>query len=170
MEDLAVPATVEGLGGTSAPIEFREQATGQVTKVAPDPVDGSFRVVLPQGRYAVMQARAHTTLVVLPGRSYRLDLRPEHAFDFQVSSESSAAGDVVVRVTATGAGRHSFAIRTDNLQPDAAQPQAVDLVPDRPQTVTWRAKVASSSTPWVAVVIPDNTLADRREVTGVAGR
>jgi hypothetical protein len=31
----------------------------------------------------------------------------------------------------------------------------------------WHAHVVSPKTPWVAVVIPDGTLSERREITGV---
>jgi hypothetical protein len=34
--------------------------------------------------------------------------------------------------------------------------------------VTWHAHILSGDTPWVAVVIADNIVANRREVTGTA--
>jgi hypothetical protein len=34
--------------------------------------------------------------------------------------------------------------------------------------ITWHAHIVSPETPWVAVVIVDNDLANRREITGTA--
>jgi hypothetical protein len=43
----------------------------------------------------------------------------------------------------------------------------MELKEDR-REVTWHAHIASAETPWVAVVIPDDRLSDRVEVTGTA--
>jgi len=41
-----------------------------------------------------------------------------------------------------------------------------DLTAGKVQQAVWHAHVLSASTPWVAVVIPDDALVERREVTG----
>jgi hypothetical protein len=63
-----------------------------------------------------------------------------------------------------------FAIRSDNLAVREQAALKVDLAAGKAQEVVWHAHVVSSETPWVAVVIPDDVLAKRREVTGAEAR
>jgi hypothetical protein len=156
-------------------VEFREQQTGEVTKAASNPSNGGFSLHLPEGHYEVKQGLVHRSLTVLPGGSYEVDLRSGHVLDFKVTSKALDNGEVEVRVTAEGAGKHKFALRTDNLivkrqvSEDGVTPpldaQEVDLTSGK-QEVVWHARVMSSKTPWVAVVVPDDNLSERKEVTG----
>jgi hypothetical protein len=132
------------------------------------PVDGAFSLHLPEGRYDVQRGSAHTSLTVLPGGSYSIDLRPEHFVDFKVSFEDLGQNEVLVRVTAEGAGHHEFSIRSDNLTIQDRAALKVDLMVGKAHAATWHAHVLNPDTPWVVVVIPDDTLAERREVTGLA--
>jgi hypothetical protein len=45
----------------------------------------------------------------------------------------------------------------------------VELKSEHSGEVLWHAHILSSDTPWVAVVIPDNTLSRRQEIAGTAG-
>jgi hypothetical protein len=170
MRDLNGPAVVRGVAGRDShqPIEFRDEHTGFTKSVAPG--DGAFRVVLPQGQYTVQQGTARTTLTSLSGGSYDIDLRRDKAVDYTVTTETEASGDVVLRVTARGAGQHTFSLRTDNLDLKEAPQQAAMLTSEKASSVAWHAHVLLGNTPWVAVVIADNALANRREVTGTAQR
>jgi hypothetical protein len=85
-----------------------------------------------------------------------------------VTAETEGAGDVVLRVTARGAGQHTFSLRADNLDLKEAPQQTALLTSEKASSVAWHAHVLSANTPWVAVVIADNALANRREVTGAA--
>jgi hypothetical protein len=167
MQDLAGPALVEVLvkPATHEPLEFREQSTGQVTAVPADFVQGTFRALLPEGRYTVTQGDRRTNLTLLPGASYRVDLRPGEVFDFKATAESGPNGAITIRVSAEGSGRHRFAIRTENLALDRPE-RVLELEPGKPATVAWRGSVTSRDTPWVAVVVPDGSLGQRRELTG----
>jgi len=127
---------------------------------------GEFNLQLPQGHYDVRQGSAHTSLTVLPGGSYYLDLRREHAFDFKVTAQSLGHDEVVLRVSAEGAGHHTFTIRSDNLELKGQPKQEIDLTSGTVRDPVWRARIISSKTPWVAVIIPDGALNERREVTG----
>lgn len=168
MQDIAVPATVRGTTDPSnhQPVEFREQGSGQVVTATPDPMDGVFSLRLPEGRYDVRQGSVHTNLTVLPGASDSIDLRPEHFLDFKVSFQDLGQNEILVQVTAQGAGSHLFSIRSDNLAVREQPTLKVDLTAGKVQQAVWHARVLSADTPWVAVVIPDNDLAERREVTG----
>jgi hypothetical protein len=167
MQDLAGPALVEGLVKPAAhePLEFREQSTGQVTIVPTDFVQGAFRTLMPEGRYMVTQGDRRISLTLLPGGSYRADLRPGKVFEFKAAAESESNGAVTLRISAQGSGRHSFAIRTENLTLDRPE-RTIELEPGKPAVVVWRGSVKAHDTPWVAVVVPDGSLAQRQELTG----
>ena len=168
MQDIAVPATVRGVVGPSnhQPVEFREQGSGQVVTTIPSPIDGAFSLHLPEGHYDVRQGLAHTNLTVLPGGSYSIDLRPGHFLDFKVSFQELGQSEILVRVSAEGAGPHVFSIRSDNLTVREPGALRIDLTSGGVQQAVWHAHVLAADTPWVAVVIPDDVLAERREVTG----
>ena len=170
MQDIAVPATVRGTVSPSnhQSVEFREQGSGQV--VTTTPIDGAFSLHLAEGRYDVRQGSVHTNLTVLPGGYDSIDLRPEHFLDFKVSFQDVGQNEILVRVSAEGAGPHVFSIRSDNLAVREQASLKVDLTAGNAQQVVWHAHVLSANTPWVAVVIPDDVLAERREVTGAETR
>jgi hypothetical protein len=168
MNDLNGPAVVRGITDTDShgPIEFRDDHSGITKFVAPS--GNAFRILLPQGRYTVRQGTARSTFTALSGGSYQIDLRREKAVDYSVTTETDASGDIVLRVSARGTGRHTFSLRVDNLELKETPQQTATLTTEKIGTVTWHAHVLSADTPWVAVVIADNALATRREVTGTA--
>ncbi|MGA8152347.1 MAG: glycoside hydrolase family 9 protein [Terriglobales bacterium] len=170
MQDLNGSAVVRGIADKDNRelVEFRNQRTGFLKTVRPDPGEGAFRVLLPQGSYAVRQGVTQTTLTALSGGSYDIELRREKALDFKVTAETEKSGDIVLRVTARGAGRHVFSIRADNLEMRDKEPKTVEPSSQNVAEAIWHAHIVSPETPWVAVVIPDNALNRRREITGTA--
>ena len=132
----------------------------------PNLIDGTFSLHLPEGHYNIRQGSTHTNLTVLPGGYYSIDLRPGHFLDFKVSSQDVGQNEILVRVSAEGAGPHAFSIRSDNLIVREQGPLKVDLTSGKVQQAVWHAHVLSADMPWVAVIIPDDALAERREVTG----
>jgi hypothetical protein len=167
MEDLSVAATVRGTANPASrePVEFREQNSGQVTTASSHSGDGEFKIHLPEGRYNVRQGSAHTSVTVLPGGLYHIDLRPDRVLDFKVTFQDLGHNEVVLRVSAEGAGRHTFTMRSDNLTLIEPGKQEVNLTSGGAGEAVWHAHVVSPNTPWVAVVIPDGTISERREVT-----
>jgi len=167
MRDISVPATVRGMTnlGSHEPVEFREQKSGQVTTATSSPL-GEFDVRLPEGHYEVRQGPAHTTITVLPGGFQDVDLRADHVLDFKVTYQDLGHDEVALQVSAEGAGRHTFTLRSDNLTLKEASQQEIDLTSGHAREAVWHAHVVSSNTPWVAVVIPDGSLSERRELTG----
>ncbi len=170
MQDIEVAATVKGVVSPSIhqPVEFREQGSGQV--VTTMPIDSAFSLHLPEGRYDVRQGSVHSNLTVLPGDYDTIDLRPEHFLDFKVSFQDLGQNEILVRVSAEGAGPHVFSIRSDNLAVREQAALQIDLTAGKVQQAVWHAHVLSADTPWVAVVIPDDALAERREVTAAEPR
>jgi hypothetical protein len=165
MRDLAGPAVVEGQAGSA--IEFKEATFGQLIEVKPNLVTGRFRIALPEGKYIVRSGGAEQTQIFLPGGTYNLDLRPGRAWGFEVSKDTSGSGEVTIKLTARGSGSHRFVLRVDNLTLSGAD-REVTLRPGVAGTLEWRARIASPDTPWVAVVVPDDDLAQRKELTGAA--
>jgi hypothetical protein len=86
--------------------------------------------------------------------------------EFKVTSQDLGHNEVVLRVSAEGAGRHTFTMRSDNLTLKEPVQQEINLTSGGAREAVWHAHVISPKTPWVAVVIPDGTLSERREVTG----
>ena len=168
MEDISVPAIVRGTADPAShdPVEFREQKTGQVKTIPLRPIDGEFSIHVPEGQYNVRQGSAHTSITVLPGGLYHVDLRRDRVMDFKFTFEDVAGNEVLLRISAEGAGHHTFTVRSDNLVLTEPAKQEMDLVSRQIREVVWHAHVVSPKTPWVAVVIPDGTLTDSREVTG----
>jgi len=167
MDDLSIPATVRGLTDPAnrEPIEFREEQSGQLIS-APSPAGSEFSARLPEGRYVVQHGSDHTSLTVLPGTTYSLDLRANQFLDFKVSFDATEHNAIVIRTVARGAGDHTFSIRSDNLVLSGAMTQNVHLSGGTRKEIIWHAHLVSTETPWVALVIPDGELSKRAEVTG----
>jgi hypothetical protein len=163
MKNLSGPALVEGQA--SAPVEFVDTAFGQKITIQPDARTGQFRTMLPQGVYHVISGSSEETRTFLPGASYHLDLRAGKALALQLSQETSASGEVILRVSAHGQGAHRFVLRTDNLIVEDGTKQ-LTLKAGVAETFTWRARVVAKDTPWVAVVVPDDDLSQRQELMG----
>ena len=163
MKNLAGPALVEGQA--SAPVEFTDAVFGQKTTVQPDAKSGRFRAMLAQGNYRVGSNGAQLTRAFLPGASYHLDLRAEHALDLQLSREQNTSGEVILRAVVRGQGAHRLQVRANNLVIENGTQQAA-LESDKAQSFTWRAKVVAADEPWVAVLVPDGDLSQRAEWFG----
>ncbi len=165
MRDLAGPALVEGQAGST--VEFKDATYGQQIEVKPDLGTGRFRAMLPEGKYTVRSNGEEQTRTFLPGGTYNLDLRGGRALDFQVSKDTSGTGEVTIKVSARGNGPHRFVLRAENLTLGTLEKQ-LTLRSGTAGTMEWRARISSPDTPWVAVVVPDDDLSQRREVIGAA--
>ena len=89
--------------------------------------------------------------------------RPE-PFRFTATARTEANGELAITVEATGRGRHSFALRTENLTREVVR-QEIDLSEKAPVRMTWQTRVKDPSAPWVAVAIADGNVGHRHEVT-----
>jgi hypothetical protein len=160
VQDLAGPALVMGRA-QAGPLEFHEKHSGQSIAVPVNAATGAFRVWLPEGEYEVQGK----SLTVLPSATYDLDLVPGHDFDFSLSSKMEGPGRVRINIAARGKGTHQLAFRTDNL---TLARQVVELNLDSPQgaTTALPGHIDSQDSPWVAVAVPDGSLAERQELIG----
>ncbi|MDQ3519134.1 MAG: glycoside hydrolase family 9 protein, partial [Gemmatimonadota bacterium] len=90
---------------------------------------------------------------------------PGARLDFNVSAATSEKGEVTIDIGATGSGAHTFTIRVENLAGD--QPaRTLTLRPGERSAAQWKARMSSTTAPWVAVVVPDGDVRRRREVFG----
>jgi hypothetical protein len=165
MTDLAGPALVEGQADST--VEFKETTYGQPIIVNPDLASGHFRAKVPEGNYSVWCNGEKYSRTFLPGATYKLDLRSDRALDFQVSQAKHEEGEVTIKISAKGNGSHQFSMRTENLTLSETQKE-LTLKHGSVGSLTWHARMASQRTPWVAVVVPDDDLSQRKEVMGAA--
>jgi hypothetical protein len=164
LKDLEGPAMVEGKANGA--ILFKSVSSQQNINI---PVDkaGHFKVMLPEGKYTVIGNGVSQTQTFLPGSNYNLDLRSGNFLSYEVSKTVSAAGELVIKVNARGNGKHSFNIRTDNLTLSPVSKE-IDLKPGAAQSFEWHGKITSDDTPWVAVIVPDGSISERKEVRGAS--
>jgi hypothetical protein len=163
MRDLAGPALVEGQADST--VEFISMGAGSNSVTRAQPVHGQFRVFLPEGSYTLQCDGFEQKQVFLPASRCRLDLRPGHVLDYELSTLRSADGGVRIKLKAHGSGRHAFRIRTDNLTLSEGEKE-LSLSPGSRGILEWQGDVGSPATPWTAVVIADDDLTNRKELTG----
>lgn len=168
MQDIAGPAVVDGQAdpAKAGVVQFRQNATGEVTRVSIDPATGHFHAVLPQGEYIVSQGDLSRSLTALPAGSYQLNLLPGHQVTFTATAQAAGNGQLEVHLSASGSGRHSFELRAENLEIAGPVNQTLDLAAGRPASLVWKGRISSAGTPWVAVIVPDGTLPQKVDLSG----
>ena len=124
-------------------------------------------MILPDGTYTVRSGNRHISLTAMPGATYRLDLRPGHVLDFRFAAQTSRSGEITIRLSAMGEGRHQFSLRPHNLDVDSPT-QDLTLVSGKPAVLEWKAKMISKDGPWVIVAIADGDISSRRDLVGSA--
>ncbi len=170
MRDLSGSAVVHGTvdPGSTGTVELVNEET-HATVTATVAADGTFRALVPQGRYQISDGVARVSRTALAGGNADVDLRRNHADEFSASSEAGTdPGSVTVQATVKGAGQHSFSIRADNLEIAEPTTISVDLGRQGSRTILWHAHIVDKSTPWVAVVLQDGSLNGHAELSGVA--
>ncbi|HVW95206.1 MAG TPA: glycoside hydrolase family 9 protein [Mucilaginibacter sp.] len=164
LDDVGGLAMVTGKAGGK--VTFKAEGSSQAVTVDPDH-SGHYKVMLPQGRYTVTCDGNSCLKTFLPGSDYTLDFDDAHYLDYTISAQTSPDGKVIIRLNAKGTGTHQLTIRTDNLT--LTNPvKTIRPGKNTPVSVEWQARITSANTPWVAVVIPDGNINDRKEVRGAA--
>jgi hypothetical protein len=163
LKDIEGPAMVEGRA--AGPVIFKEVDTKYVITVSPDKSTGHFKTTVPEGKYVVISNGGEQTQTFLPGGSYHLDCRSNFLLSYQITERVSPKGNVVIKLTAQGNGLHHFKIRADNLV-ITNDPSEIKLKPGSTSSFEWIGYINSLDTPWVAVVVPDDDISQRKEVRG----
>jgi hypothetical protein len=171
MRDLSGPAVVEGVvdPGISEPVQFVDRKTGKSTSATLDSTKGTFRAAIPQGQYTVQAGAAHSSLTALSAGNYQLDLRLDKAVAFTVESREAKSNEILLQVSAEGAGVHTFTAKVDNLEIIGPSTVQVDLGQHTTRQISWQARVIDTTSPWVAVLLPDGSISQHQELTGIAG-
>jgi hypothetical protein len=164
MRDLEGPAVIQGK--TNEPVEFKNLQSGLRTIVKPYSA-GKFRIILPEGRYLVKSNGLEQTCTFLPAGTYDMDVRPENAFAFEVSSTTSGKGEVILTAIVHGTGSHKLSLRTYNLAIKEPE-KLIYLKSGGRTTLRWHGKIESEDESWVAVIIPDKNISNHKELTGFA--
>ncbi len=153
-------------GKASGPVIFKEVTTKQMITVSPDKSTGIFKTAVPEGKNMLVTGNGTgQTQTFLPGTSYHLECRPGFLLSYEVTKQELSNGDVIIKLTARGSGLHHFHIRTDNLM-IADTSKDIRLKPGNALSFEWVGHITSADTPWVAVVVPDNGLSQRKEISG----
>jgi hypothetical protein len=95
----------------------------------------------------------------------RFDQKTEDVFNMEISGTTTASGTVTITAVIGGSGSHSFNMRFSNLSVKESV-KSVNLKPGKKVTLKWQGKTEHPDEPWVAVIVPDNDLKNRREVSG----
>jgi hypothetical protein len=171
MRDLSGPAVVEGVVdlGTNEPVQFVDRKTGKSTSATLDSTKGTFRAVIPQGQYTVQAGAARSSLTALSAGNYQLDLRQDKAVAFTVESKAVKSNEILLQLSAEGAGVHTFTAKVDNLEIIGPSTVQVDLGQHTTRQISWQARVIDTTSPWVAVLLPDGSISQRQELTGIVG-
>ena len=80
-----------------------------------------------------------------------------------LTSTTAADGTITMRMIATGEGTHTYTVRSDNIvlrEPS----RTLVLRAGVPMTVEWTGRRERADVPWVAVVVQDGVLTQRREI------
>ena len=96
-----------------------------------------------------------------------LSQKTEKPYTIELSKNTSSKGSVTITATLQGSGTHSFDIRSNNLSLKSTL-KKVNLEPGKKTVISWQGKTLHTDEPWVAVVVADNNLNDRKEITGSA--
>jgi hypothetical protein len=95
MRDLSGPAVVNGVvdSGETGTVALLNEET-HASLAASVAANGTFRAVVPQGRYLIRDGHANTSLTALAGGTYSVDLRREHAVSFRRPSHPAQNRDL----------------------------------------------------------------------------
>jgi hypothetical protein len=164
MSDLEGPPIIEGKADKT--VEFGNTASGQLTIATPD-ASGKFRIMLPEGKYLVKSNGFEQTSTFLPSEIYNIDLQQTGTINFEVSKSDSGKDEVIISAIIKGNGVHQLTLRTDNLAVKRISGK-INLKPGEKITCRWKCRIISPDESWVAVVVPDNEIKNRKEIMGSA--
>jgi hypothetical protein len=89
----------------------------------------------------------------------------ETSFSMEVSEKTTSKGEVTITVKLKGTGSHTLNLRTSNLSVKGSG-KNVTLEQGKDVVLKWQASVIHTDEPWVAVIVGDNNISSRNDVTG----
>ncbi|HUX96573.1 MAG TPA: glycoside hydrolase family 9 protein [Bacteroidales bacterium] len=91
--------------------------------------------------------------------------KPENDFHIKLSKSTTSAGKVTITATIEGSGTHTFNIRSSNLIVKSPE-KKITLISNKKTTLKWQAMTTQVDEPWVALIVMDNDINTRSELTG----
>jgi hypothetical protein len=134
--------------------------------IRPD-TKGEFSAVIQPGEYTIKAGNFKRDMILLSGCSYSVKPDPGNYIDFTVKIDPlfKEKDEVRILLTAEGAGSHDFRILAFN-GTGFQSVQTVQLDGTGSKELEWIIQVIDTGKPWVAVIIPDNDLGKKLELTG----
>jgi hypothetical protein len=158
LASMAMPAQISGVA--AAATELRETRTGTVVRLAP----GKFTRTLVPGEYTITSGKTVSHLSLLAGGHYDI-ANIHHPINMVLTTLPSTRGEARIAARLTGSGNHKIELRAFNGTVEDSFSN-VTLTPEQEQTVTWNLKVSIADKPWAIVVVPDNNMTARQELSG----
>ena len=105
----------------------------------------------------------------IEGLSGKFDVnkKTEKLYSIQFTKSTTSRGEVTITASIEGSGTHTFRTRCNNLLIKDASKQ-VTLKPGKKATLKWQGRTEHADEPWVALIVEDNDLNNRTELTGSA--
>ena len=164
MHDLAGPATVRC--HTDAKVEFENLSSGLTKFINPNS-SGWLSASLPEGAYRVRSNGTEQNMTLLPSQNYTLDFRNDKFLSFEMSRLVRGDGVITITATVQGSGNHTFSLQSDNLETQFPT-HTIELKPGKHQILKWQCRIKSLDEPWVALIVPDHDLKNKKELIGAA--
>lgn len=158
LASMAMPARVSGVA--AAATELRELRTGATVRLTA----GRFTRTLPPGEYTISSGKMVSRLSLLAGGRYELP-NLHQPIEIALTAGVPQNDEVPIEARLIGSGSHKIVLRAFNGTAPTSS-WTVTLTPDRQQTITWKLKLEAADKPWVIVLIPDNNMTARRELSG----
>lgn len=128
--------------------------------------DGSFSMILQPGEYKLQYGEGWKEMNLIKGGSYSVTCDPAKYIHIKAYQESGSS-DNRITITAKIKGMGSHIIRLLCLNGSVnEQVKTVELEVNTEKTVSWDINVTDPDKPWVAVIVPDNDINEKTELTG----
>ncbi len=168
---LGVPALVRGemKNSDAKSVTFMHRTMKTVKEVFLD-TSGKFMAQLPTGDYEIQAGSSAWSMAVVSGGNYdlSLDARNPIALEVKQIGKGREGNRIDLQATVSGEGKHDIQLRFFNGQPGRERVR-VELTKEKPETIQWEVMIDEPQSPWVAVIVPDNRLGWKQELTGVLG-
>ncbi|MBK9389309.1 MAG: glycoside hydrolase family 9 protein [Bacteroidetes bacterium] len=105
-------------------------------------------------------------IISLPDR-FADKRKTEKSFSISASEKTTPKGDITITAVLKGTGSHTINIRTSNVSLKNSF-KKVTLEPGKEVVLKWQAKTIHNDEPWVALIVPDNDLNKKTEVSGTS--
>lgn len=169
---LGVPALVRGevKNSVAKSVTFVHRAMNTEKEVSLN-ASGMFAAQLPAGDYEIRVGSSSWRMAMVSGGNYSLSLDAQNSIALEVRriDQDPEGNRIGLQAIISGEGKHVIQLRLFNGQTDREKVR-VELAKGKPETLQWEVMINEPQSPWVAVVVPNNRLAYKRELTGVLAK